>query len=667
MSSINPDFRPDIQGLRAIAVLLVVFAHAGFSWLIGGFVGVDVFFVISGYLITRLLVCEFQRNGSIKLSLFYLRRLRRLFPALLVMVLASVFLAWWLLPVIDAQKVVGSLPFAVTWTSNFFFAMRSMDYFDELEGKDLFLHTWSLGVEEQFYLIWPLLLLGLIAISGRLFNSSSWITLKYLLLAVTIFSLLVAIFWTQYSSIQAFYLVPFRAWQFGLGALVYLYEADYFLSSKVRFNTKLPILALFSERLSLFLAPIGIILILISAVFYDANMRYPGAWAIFPSLGAAMVIWGKHENSQGKQNLISHPILVWIGDRSYSMYLWHWPLMSLWKLIGLDQSNYGMVSPILLTLLFSILSYRFIELPFWKGRWKNYPARVFILGYTLGFLLSIAVGFHLQRIKIDEPAKIDALASIRLDFPIIYRMECDAWYHHARVEPCIFGSEDAKKTAVFIGDSIGAQWFSALVAIHPSPQWRLIVLTKSACPIVDQDYFYPRIGKVYDICAQWRNAVLDELDELRVERIIIGSASTYDFSRSEWIEGMRRILSRLYRAADQILIIAGTPTLSFDGPSCVARTIQSKGRLEEKDCVTQQVSNRIHEVVDYLREAAQGFENVHVFDSIDLVCPDGVCRAIALDGIPVFRDSQHLTDTFVRARAALIEENIERILQITEQ
>ena len=627
-------FRPDIQGLRAIAVVLVILDHAGIPWVAGGFVGVDVFFVLSGFLITGLLLQEYEATGSLSLGAFYLRRLRRLLPALVVVVGATAIMVGWLFSEADSRLILASLPFAVTWTSNLFFVLREQDYFNELAGKDVFLHTWSLGVEEQFYLLWPVLLFGFIAAARIL-------TLRWSLLLLVVFSFLISVVWSYWHPISAFYMMPARIWQFGLGGSVYFYAVAWRDGDVAAYGSKI-------------LLASGLTLIFGSALLLDEQTLYPGYWALFPSLGTALVILAgslKQIDTTGLTGL-AHPLLVWLGDRSYSLYLWHWPIIVLLGVLGLEvvSNHRGLWLALLLTLLLAMLSYRWIELPFWKKSLRSLASKTFLLGAGAVVLLVLAVAFHVQRIPPDavEP-QVDLAASIRSDLPVIYQMPCDAWYQHAKVEPCVFGPTNAPNTAVLLADSIGAQWFSAWVQIFAPPRWRLVVLTKSACAIVDEDYFYPRIGKVYDVCRQWREAVLKQIGSFNPKVIVVGSAATYGFSPKQWVEGSRRVLERLSAIAERVVLVSGTPVLGFDGPSCIARQLQIGSKLATNDCISESPTEKFDQVAYLLSTAASNFSNVQVFNPVDLVCPRGQCRAVSPVGMPVFRDSQHLTDTFVRS------------------
>jgi hypothetical protein len=193
------------------------------------------------------------------------------------------------------------------------------------------------------------------------------------------------------------------------------------------------------------------------------------------------------------------------------------------------------------------------------------------------------------------------------------------------------------------------------------PSWRIVVLTKSSCAMVDEDYFYDRIGRVYRVCTTWRNAVLDALDGIRPDVVVVGSASTYGFSEWSWVEGSARILERLSKAAGKVFVIPGTPSLGFDGPGCVSRNLSADGRINRNACVAKDRLRQVQAVTGSLRRAADRFPNVHLLDLNDLVCADEGCSAVSEDGLVVFRDSQHLTDSFVRARIPEIRRRIESV------
>ena len=314
-----------------------------------------------------------------------------------------------------------------------------------------------------------------------------------------------------------------------------------------------------------------------------------------------------------------------------------------------------------------MLSYRLIELPFWKGRFSHaVPRHILLLG-LLTMALGIAVLFHLRRGLV--PAEAIPVASGIVagtpDFPIIYQMPCDAWYQHARVEPCVFGTADATKTVVILGDSIGLQWFSMVPALFPAPIWRTVVLTKSSCALVDEDYFYPRIKQIYSVCTEWRNAVFDILKRQPPDVVIMGSAATYDFTVTQWVEGTARLLDRISTAVGAIIIIPGTPSLGFDGPGCIARHLFPDGTIDRDACRAPDRVALVAPITDYLRQSAARFPNAHLLDLNDLVCPEGICDAVSEEGLPVFRDSQHLTDRFVRARISMIQDRLKALIPDT--
>ncbi|NHA16060.1 acyltransferase family protein [Thioalkalivibrio sp. XN279] len=644
-------FRPDLQGLRAIAVLLVVLDHAGFSAFSGGFVGVDIFFVLSGYLITALLLRQLNATGRIHLLEFYARRLRRLLPALAVMLAGTFGLAVWLLSSFEAEAQLRSGAYAATWTSNIYFVFAQIDYFDDLAARDLFLHTWSLGVEEQFYLVWPVLLICFFNLGRRLRGDTDQ-GIFWGLVAIATSSFLLSLYWSFASPRAAFFMMLARMWQFALGGLL-------LFICRTRVLAALP--ANPHPRASPLVRAIlgtGLALILFSAIYLDKTVAYPGLWALMPSIGAALTIVAGSLHARGTRGLLTHRGLVWLGDRSYSLYLWHWPVLILGLSLGVEEESVQTVSLVLCALLFAIFSYRYVELPFWKGGVMDRPLERVLLSGALVMLTLVAVSVHVDRLMHTRVIAERPPGFSKITVPEIYRKSCDAWIAHARVEPCVFGPADAPRTVVLLGDSIGVQWFSAVPEIFRAPEWRTVVLTKSSCPMVDEDFFYTRIGAIYEVCAEWREGVLNWLDRERPDVLIFGSFAGYEFSAEQWHEGTRRILDRVSEAADSVILIPGTPSLGFHGPGCLMRGDPSRHELLLDRCKAQGRTALVRPNERLLEQAAEPYANVHFANFNDLVCPDDVCAAMSETGILVFRDNQHLNDSFVKMWVPVLRQRL---------
>lgn len=393
-----------------------------------------------------------------------------------------------------------------------------------------------------------------------------------------------------------------------------------------------------------------------------AENRVPGLSSVIASIGAALIIGGGHVLAHaGQRQPLDDPRLVWIGDRSYSLYLWHWPVLMLAAAHGFGETTAQTATLLLLTVLVAMLSYRLIELPFWKGRFSSSPPiRTFAIGLGAACLVFASSLHALRTPPLGAPAQQDPFQGLRLGAPVIYEMGCDAWYKHARVELCVFGPNSASRTMLFIGDSIGAQWFSAFQALFPEPQWRIGVLTKSACPMVDEDIHYERVGGLYEVCTRWRNDALGAIEKMQPDLIVVGGAASSSFDAGQWEEGSRRVLSRLSKAARKVIVIGGTPPLGFHGPACIAREIKAGRTDYSRICRTERSEDTADVVLRHLRHAAAPFPNVTVLDLNDIVCPQRVCAAVSPDGIAVFRDGQHLNDGFVRARIAEIGRAFDR-------
>lgn len=378
--------------------------------------------------------------------------------------------------------------------------------------------------------------------------------------------------------------------------------------------------------------------------------------------------------------LLSNPICVWLGNRSYSWYLWHWPILMFGFAWGGQNHIAVIVSLITLSLGLAMLTYRYIERPFWKGKYSHSLPSKTILVSILTIVLFVSGSLKLFNYVskefgiLSEPynqAKGD-ISAIYYGYP----EGCDSWYSSAKVQPCVIGNNEAPKTLVLIGDSIGAMWVSMLPEIFKSPKWRIVVLTKSACPIVDSDFYYERIKKIYTVCTEWREAAISYIQTLRPDLLVIGNSSTYPFNEEEWTNGTKTVLSQLTGVTEHIIIIAGIPSMSFDGPSClsrwnadgpgmVVRWLNSKEinflNPQNFTCQEKVTINLYDDVAEYLKTASQAYPNVKLLSLNEFVCPNGICSAQSPNGTIVFRDSQHVTNSFVLSQVPNIISKINNL------
>ncbi len=358
--------RPDIDGLRAVAVLPVILFHFGVSALPGGFIGVDVFFVISGYLITRLLVHEMQ-GGTFSFARFYERRARRLFPAMFVVVAATIALSPLFLSSTGTQEALASAIAALTSMSNIFFYSVS-GYFETGNLTKPLLHTWSLSVEEQFYMVWPLMMLGLLRLGG----------LRVLLIALGtlgLASLIAAQVMLKSDASAAFYLTPFRVIEFTIGASVLWYEKSTFARSRAT-----------AQDAALL---IGLGAIAVCVLTYSETTPFPGVTTLLPAFGTALALWGGPSPRLGR--LLNNRAMRGMGLISYSAYLVHWPLIVYFDAYAFRAPTMAeQVALFATTVALSAGMYRYVEQPFRRPSPSNrWSAPAFGLGCAMLALVAI--------------------------------------------------------------------------------------------------------------------------------------------------------------------------------------------------------------------------------------------------------------------------------------
>lgn len=618
-------YRKEIQGLRALAILLVVAAHAGVPGVQGGFIGVDVFFVISGHLITALLIQEHEKHGKIDLVGFFARRARRLLPALLTMILVVSLIAIVVMaPAQQLNQIWGAVT-ATLWSSNIYFALSSQDYFSAGHDSNLFLHTWSLGVEEQYYLLWPFLILLFFRAAKRADNFQLFKIILGLCIAFFAYS----VFLTITKPLWGFYLMPSRIWQFGLGGISYVISIrlapDWHQGGFARAVTWA-----------------GLLLIVIAAITLRPEMTYPGWWALLPSLGAFLILIIRRAPP-----LLANSVSEWLGNVSYSWYLWHWPILLLTANL-VSPSPLTTATAVIISLLIAFVSYKTIENPIRRSARLQPRKKLTIFVALLSAALSVAMLLKWQgsaQVWDNAPS----LAQQRIatsDIPIIYGHGCDEWIYSSRLKICSYGNPQASKTVVLLADSIGAQWFPALAHIYQSKDWKIEVITKSSCPIVDEPFFYGRIGRVFTECETWRNEALNWLAQHHTDVIFMGTTRV-DYSEQQWIQGSKKVLQRLSPTTSHIYILTPTYALPFDAPSCMAKDLWQRQFFSPTQKCEAYVEGKHEDDIDHwLRIAASPFPNVSIINLNSRICPDHHCSG-AKNGVLGYRDNQHLTASHI--------------------
>lgn len=644
-------YREDIEGLRGIAILLVVATHVGVTWLPGGFVGVDVFYVLSGYLITGLLVQESATTGHMRFANFYARRFRRLLPALLLMVAVTCLVANVVMPPTELPEQASNATSAVWWLSNFQFAFWNMDYFAPQADTALFLHTWSLGVEEQFYMVWPLL----VVVSMGAWKYARHINvarLKWVFGAIFTASFALSFYWTYHSPLFAFYMMPSRAWQFAVGAIVFLLVG----SPAFRVSTdgvQSPWIRLMGWA--------GLGMILLASLIVGRSVPYPGTWALLPTFGTALILAADAQHQASVGRFLSWRPMQALGRVSYSWYLWHWPVLLLGATLLNMSNNWNLLLLVVVSLLIAATSYHAFETPIRRNRKLVAKPRWTI---ALAFAVMIVAVLPL-RIWRDEAKGLAASPTLapfvaaRTDFASNYAEGCVNRYPSTKVQFCMFGDPRATHTAVLMGDSKAMHWLPAYQRLVEKPGWRLLVIEKEACPMVDAPFFLPSIHRRFTECERWRRDVMRRVASLQPDVIVLGESFEYPLTKQQWIAGTRHVLATLADHAQRIYLIRPTPVLPFNGPLC----LQPRGRLYEvlaskSHCTAEAHTALFDHVGRWLQVASAPFRNAQFVDMTDSLCPGGICRA-ERGGTIVFSDTGHMTTTFARTLAPALAEALD--------
>ncbi|MEA1988676.1 MAG: acyltransferase family protein [Pseudomonadota bacterium] len=445
-------YREDINGLRAWAVIAVLLYHFQIAGISGGFVGVDIFFVISGYLMTAIIVKGLEREDFSILK-FYMARIRRILPVLMVLIAILLILGWFWLPTVIYQELGKQSTFSLTFLSNIGF-WKSAGYFDIDAHEKWLLHTWSLAIEAQFYILFPIFVILLWKLKPGIKS------LSYALLILLILSLALNLFITPWKPNSAFYLLPTRGWELVVGGLVYLFAQRQSLSG----------------RSSLSILLLGWCLIIASIFLINHHMAWPGYWAIIPVLGTALVIFANRPDCR----LVNNHIAQWLGDRSYSLYLWHWPLIVALNFAILDNEIVWVFSALALSLVLADLSYRYIEVP--TRRYltsKSFKKEFLVITFTGLILLisSVSIMFVSFEGRVSKNMELAASESINSN---PRNSECYDFARERGSPSCIHGQ--GRDSIVLWGDSHGNAVVSAISKASENFGYSTMEWTFAGCP-----------------------------------------------------------------------------------------------------------------------------------------------------------------------------------------
>jgi len=639
-------YREDIDGLRAISVLAVVFNHAGIGLFSGGYVGVDIFFVISGYLITSIIMREIDAN-DFSIVRFYERRIRRILPALFSMVAFTVAVCTL---IYDAEKFreFGKSVIATTlFASNINF-WRESGYFDAPSQLKPLLHTWSLAVEEQFYIFFPLLMYFLFRYVGKFAHA--------ILISIALISFGFSIYTVSKDPSAAFYLAHIRAWELIIGAILALR----LISEDI------------SKKHGNILGMLGLAMIFLAIFQYSENTKFPGLFALLPVLGAAFIIFSGLEDGRKSftGRLLSLPPLAFVGKISYSLYLWHWPLIIFSKYYAIRPlTTYELSSILAATIFISTLSWRFIETPF---RSKGFMSTGKIYSFAAsGMATMLAIGVLIYYLKgFPDRQELENLTQTSKKEEVWLYKDCNinATDAPTAITACKIGDGNSPLTFMVWGDSHTPTYGKAIHASASQNGVAGILTYGQGCPTFLDMTPIPQIGDVS--CLEYNKMALTYLEEHpEIKTVILASRWTI------WIEetrykseegirvhltdtlnelpvnatgsqlfttGLERTIQNLLDMDRKVVIVAPIPEIGYDVPSANFIASQTKRDINEiiaPSLVEYQARNQKTFAILKTFEEKYAIQIIEPWKSL---CQEDICR-VAINGIPLYSDDDHLS------------------------
>lgn len=606
-------FREDINGLRAWAVIAVLLFHFSLIGLPGGFAGVDIFFVISGYLMTAIIVRGYEK-GNFSVRSFYMARVRRILPALMVVIAVLITLGWFWLPTIEYKELGTQSIFGLMFLNNFYF-WESGGYFTTASEEKWLLHTWSLAIEAQFYLLYPIF----IALVWRFWQSLRALTIAVgLVFFVSLFLNIMVVNWLPTAT---FYLLPTRGWELAAGALVYLVAKQYLLPKTIL------------EKLYW----LGWVMIIFSFVYINQTFSWPGYWAIFPVLGTSFIILAHKENCR----LTNNQFAQWLGDRSYSLYLWHWPLVVVLVFAGLNNHWLWVIGFFALSLVLAHFSYHWIETPTRKYLGSKALIKEFRL-IAFGVISIVGIAYVVVNSTVNRlPIAIEIAANEKNNrnwalYDCRYRQVSNSFgncfYVNNKLQKDFGGEPDF----ILLGDSHAQMYASALAQAADQHHKTVMVLNAMGCSF--QFTEDPSLAS-----CQKANAEAKRIVDSYSAPLIIGSTAYFqDFeSIQEYKTGYVNTVCDYANKRD-VFLIRPLPKMAHNVPNSIVHDLIFNGYAEDVKVSKAEYMVKNKPVWEAQDLAAKQC-GIKILNPLPYLCDESSCYG-SRNGRPLFFDDDHLSE-----------------------